>query len=545
MLVDINDVIRALENNEVVPTFQPIVELRTGRLTGFEVLARWQHPEHGLILPSNFISLAEKNGLIGEMTQQVFRKAFSALPLLPDPLTLSVNVSPIQLQYLSLPRQIQEAAKEVDFPLHRLRIEITESALVNNIERAQTIASELKAMGCKLALDDFGTGYSSLFHLQLMPFDKLKVDRSFVSSMIEKRDSRKIVAAVVGLGQALGLTTVAEGVETQEQAEMLLLLGCDKGQGWLYGKPMLAEFIPAMIAASDQRIAANSLARTSSSANSLEASPINRLSQLQAIYDGAPIGLCFIDTNQRYVSINQRFADMNGHFVSEHIGRTVQEIIPEVYPTIEQYILRALNGESIQDVEYYRPSYWDEGKEVIILASYQPAFDEANEVIGISIIAVDVTERKRVEHAIENHGHDRHSAETATKIPWIMDTEGNNIDIGQGWVKLTGLTKEQSRKMGYMSAIHMDDLPEVIRAVRKGIMQGSDIDIPPHRVKTTSGSWKWLKSHASPRRSPSGEIVRWYGLLLDSAAPKLSKPGMKIVEDAQPKPQKRSQEKAA
>jgi EAL domain-containing protein (putative c-di-GMP-specific phosphodiesterase class I) len=141
------------------------------------------------------------------------------------------------LRDLTLPKRIREAAEAAAFPLTRVVIEITESALVENLEHAQSISMELKAHGCRLALDDFGTGYSSLLHLQSLPFDELKVDRSFVGSMAERRESRKIVSAVVGLGQSLGLETIAEGAETQEQAEMLLLLGCEMGQGWLFGKP--------------------------------------------------------------------------------------------------------------------------------------------------------------------------------------------------------------------------------------------------------------------------------------------------------------------
>jgi EAL domain-containing protein (putative c-di-GMP-specific phosphodiesterase class I) len=228
--VDLIDVRRALESDAIVPCFQPIVELRTGRLAGFEILARWQHPDLGLILPENFISLAEEHGLIGSLTHQIMRKAFMSAPLLPEPLVLAFNFSPIQLHYRSLPFQIREAAKDSGFPLQRVVVEITESALVNNLEPARMIAIELKEMGCRLALDDFGTGYSSLRHLQALPFSQLKIDRSFIESMTGKRESRKIVAAVVGLGHSLGMITVAEGVETEEQANMLLWLGATWGR---------------------------------------------------------------------------------------------------------------------------------------------------------------------------------------------------------------------------------------------------------------------------------------------------------------------------
>jgi EAL domain-containing protein (putative c-di-GMP-specific phosphodiesterase class I) len=183
MLVSLTDVLRAIEGEVIVPCFQPIVELRTRRLAGFEVLARWDHPEHGLILPENFILLAEENELIGHLTEQILRKSFLTAPVLPEPLFWAINISPIQLGDVGLPLMIRDAADAAAFPLRRLIVEITESALVNNLECARRIAVELKAMGCRLALDDFGTGYSSLTHLQALPFSELKVDRSFVHSM--------------------------------------------------------------------------------------------------------------------------------------------------------------------------------------------------------------------------------------------------------------------------------------------------------------------------------------------------------------------------
>ena len=157
MHVDFADVRRAIDNDELEPCFQPVVELHTGLLAGFEVLARWKHPLHGLVLPENFISLAEENGMIGLLMQRILRKAFLSTPVLPAPLELSVNVSPAQLHDLSLPSQISKLAEEGGFPLERLSVEITESGLINNLERVKKIVRKLKNMGCKLELDDFGT----------------------------------------------------------------------------------------------------------------------------------------------------------------------------------------------------------------------------------------------------------------------------------------------------------------------------------------------------------------------------------------------------
>jgi EAL domain-containing protein (putative c-di-GMP-specific phosphodiesterase class I) len=247
MLATLHDVVQALNLKALVPVFQPLVDLRTGRIVRFEVLARWDHPTHGLILPANFITLAEENGLIGELTQQILRETFHTALALPPEITFAINVSPVQLHYATLPAQIKRAGEDAGFSLDRLTVEITESALVRNLELAGRVATGLRDLGCRLALDDFGTGYSSLLHLKALPFTDLKVDRSFVNSMLTARESRKIVSAVIGLGQSLSLTTIAEGVETEEQAALLTRLGCDLGQGWLFGRPLTAQSLPALL----------------------------------------------------------------------------------------------------------------------------------------------------------------------------------------------------------------------------------------------------------------------------------------------------------
>jgi PAS domain S-box-containing protein len=399
---DIADLQGALDRDEMVPSFQPLVGLHTGRLTGFEVLARWQHPELGPILPANFISLAEESGLIARLMCQVSSKAMLAGTVLRDPLLLSINVSPFQMRDLSLIQDIGDLASQAGFSPERLMIEITESALLTDMHRAQTIAKELKAMGCKLALDDFGTGYSSLAHLQSLPFDELKVDRSFVSVMTDTRESRKIVASIVGLAHSLGLATVGEGVETDVQADMLLWLGCEQGQGWLYGRPVLAHQIAPIIAAPPRMISAHATSPGDAwAASALDALPTQRLAQLRAVYDNAPVGLCFIDHNLRYVSINKRLAQMHNSPAADHIGKSVQEILPAMFPLLEPYLRRALAGEAISEVEVATAPAEGLHAGRILRLFYHPAWDEADEVIGISIAVEDITERKQIEAALQ------------------------------------------------------------------------------------------------------------------------------------------------
>jgi PAS domain S-box-containing protein len=384
MLARLSDLIRALEDDCIVPYFQPIVDLRSGHIRGFEVLARWIHRDFGLVLPQSFIGVAEDNGLIGELTSQVLRKAFHCTRHMEGGPRIAVNISPRQMRYTSLPLQIRNAAEEMNFPLDRLTIEITESALIGNIEQASMIARALKELGCRLSLDDFGTGYSSLGHLQALPFDQLKIDRSFVASMTQRRESRKIVAAILGLGHSLDLVNVAEGVEEDAQAEMLLRLGCELAQGWRYGRPMPAGALPHASAAEPHAIAISSLSATGGSV--LEALPAERLAQMQAIYDGAPVGLCFLDRRLNLVSLNRRLADMLGHPVEWHLGRKLKELHPEIFARSEPYLNRALDGEPTHDV--LLPGAGSQGRDVTV--SYQPARDEANEVIGVSVAVLEI-----------------------------------------------------------------------------------------------------------------------------------------------------------
>jgi PAS domain S-box-containing protein len=509
------DLRKALERDELVPCFQPLVELSSGRLTEFEVLARWQHPKFGPILPREFISLAEQNGLIGQLMQMILKKAFRSAPALGDSLLLAVNVSPIQLRDLSLPRQIHEELERSGFPPNRLTVEITESALLDNLERAKEITCQLKKMGCRLALDDFGTGYSSLRHLQALPFDDLKVDSSFVGSMTNTRESRKIVAAIVGLGHSLGLTTVAEGVETEEQAEMLLWLGCQQGQGWLYGRPVLAEKLPGLIAALPSPMpVASKTPGDDWAVSSLEALPTQRLAQLQAIYDGVPVGLAFLDRNLRYVSINKRLAEMNGASVASHLGRTPLEMFPQWFPKFEPYLLRALKGESISDVEIVRQAKGPGEMDRTTSASYQPAWDEADEVIGVSIAVMDITERKQAEEALkslrESNTGDLPVEGSNKLVPWIMDAEGNSIQASSQWVPASELSGARVRNLRWLEALHWDDLAPTIRAMRNALRSGVPIDIQ-YRIRDIDGDWTWMRSRGAPRFGPTGEIARWYG----------------------------------
>jgi PAS domain S-box-containing protein len=440
MAIDLVEVNRALENGEFLPYFQPQVQLRSGKLTGFEVLARWNHATKGIIPPDDFIPLAERDGWIHALTYQILTKAFRSAVPLPSTLQLSVNISPIQLRDRSLAKQFEEVASLTGFSLERVMVEITESAMTDNLAQARLIVEELKELGCKLTLDDFGTGYSSLRHLQSLPFDELKVDKSFVISMVQKRDSRKIVAAVVGLGQSLGLTTVAEGVESHEQAEMLLWLGCDIGQGWLFGRPEPADSLSTVLSAPRQKVATSiAFPWKNLSIGGMEGLPAQKLAQLQAVYDGAPVGLGFLDRGLRYVNLNRQLAEMEGHSVEEYLGRTAQEMVPNLYPKFEPYIRRALQGEAIAGFEISVPATGTSGA-TTSLVSYQPARDEAGEVVGVSVAVLDFTARKQAEEKLRQY---ERVVEGLEEMIVVIDREYRYVLANRSFLDYRATTREK------------------------------------------------------------------------------------------------------
>ena len=513
MVFNETDIRRAFDEGEFYPVFQPIVELRTGRLRGFEVLARWNHKKLGAIPPDEFIPSLEKCGLIDRLSRTILTGAFALPVLAGNALTISINIAPIQLLGARLPDRIADTAAEGGFALDRLVIEITESALLNDLARAQGTARDLKALNCKLALDDFGTGYSSLQHLHTLPFDELKVDRSFVGSMTLKRESRKIVASVIGLGMSLGLTTVAEGVETREQANMLHWLGCDLVQGWLYGKPVTAAGLPAVMVEAQRISSAAAPAPIDSAIASTDLLPAQRLAQLQAIYDGAPVGLCLLDRNMRYVSLNKRLTELNGVPAAAHLGRTVAEVIPHIFPLVEPLIRRALQGEPVAGVEIQKPPAADGAEGQTLLLSYQPARDEAGEILGVSVAIMDITGNKRTERALrESENHYRHMMQLNPHVPWVLDNEGEVTEASERWEEFTGQPLQEALGNGWQKMLHPDDVEPTREAIRRSLTTGQPIDIE-YRVRRPNGEWIWMRSRGSPRFGPTGKVVCVYGVV--------------------------------
>jgi len=241
------DLRKAIANGEFEVYYQPILYLQTGKVSGFEALVRWIHPERGMISPADFIPLAEETGLILPLGEWVLRTACSQAAKWSQPVGVAVNLSAMQFKGRNIVQLVLNALATSGLPANRLDLEITESILLQDEAHVLSLLHQLREIGTQISMDDFGTGYSSLAYLRNFPFDKIKIDRSFVREMLVRKDCQAIIRAVVGLARSLGITTIIEGIETKEQLETAKLEGCDEGQGFLFSKPMpereIAEFL--------------------------------------------------------------------------------------------------------------------------------------------------------------------------------------------------------------------------------------------------------------------------------------------------------------
>ena len=231
------DLRSAIARGELLLHYQPQVRM-TGEMIGFEVLARWQCPKRGMVSPGTFIPMAEENGLIIPLGEWVLRAACCEAASWPRPLTIAVNISPIQFHHGDLPRLVHSILLETGLAPSRLELEITEGVFINDFSHGVSILRRLKSLGVQIALDDFGTGYSSLSYVHSFPFDKIKIDQTFIGDLRHSRHSMAIVRAVIGLGHSLNMPVLAEGVETQAQRGVLMKEGCDEAQGYFFGRPL-------------------------------------------------------------------------------------------------------------------------------------------------------------------------------------------------------------------------------------------------------------------------------------------------------------------
>ncbi|HVZ52997.1 MAG TPA: EAL domain-containing protein [Pseudolabrys sp.] len=241
------DLRRAVLQHEFELYYQPIVDVKTGRITGCEALIRWHHSERGMVPPAEFIPVAEETGLIVPIGEWVLRTACAEAARWPREVTIAVNLSPVQFRSRNLVQTVTDALRASGLTPGRLELEITELVLLQESDGAFVVLHQLRDLGIRIAMDDFGTGYSSLGYLRSFPFDKIKIDKSFIHDLSSKEDSVAIVRAVVGLSSSLGITTTAEGVETRDQLTRLASEGCNEVQGFLFSPPRPAREVERML----------------------------------------------------------------------------------------------------------------------------------------------------------------------------------------------------------------------------------------------------------------------------------------------------------
>jgi len=242
------DIRRGIKSGEFVPFFQPLVDLTTRKIIGFEALARWRSPTRGLLEAETFIETAERTGLIGPLTLSVLEQALKEARGWPAHLKLAVNVSPVQFRDASLAEQILKLLSVTGYPANRLEIEITEGALLEDRDQVLTIIRSLKNVGISISLDDFGTGYASLAQVNRLPLDRIKIDKSFITTIVRSEQTAAIVNTIAGLGHNLDVPITAEGVESEQIRTALADFGCSEAQGWLFGRAISAEAVRSFLA---------------------------------------------------------------------------------------------------------------------------------------------------------------------------------------------------------------------------------------------------------------------------------------------------------
>ncbi|MEQ7920342.1 EAL domain-containing protein [Xanthomonas sp. WHRI 1810A] len=236
---------QAIEERQIQPFYQPIVSLPEHQLVGFELLARWMHPERGIIMPQDFIPLTEQLGLIKLLTESLLLQAFTEAQQWPRTIMLAVNVTSSMIESIDFPDWLEQLANRGNFPLNHLEVEVTENALVANVGSARLNLERLRAMGVSVALDDFGTGYSGLYHLTQLAIDKIKIDRAFFDETLDNQS--EMVKAILALGRSLRMQITAEGVEHEQLADWLATHECDFAQGYLFGRPLPLAQVAALM----------------------------------------------------------------------------------------------------------------------------------------------------------------------------------------------------------------------------------------------------------------------------------------------------------
>lgn len=491
----------AVAAGEVWPALQPQVDLRTRRIMGFEVLARWNSPALGPVPPACFIPVAEQAGLLDGLILHLIRQACAQVSAWPGDFQLAFNLAPTQFLDLDIVGHVSAAAHAGGLALERLCIEITESSLFHSNTTAQRAIALFKQAGMRLALDDFGTGHSSLTRLQALPFDEIKIDASFVRALETDPNSLKIVTAVLGLGQSLGVHVVAEGVENERQAAILTRMGCELGQGYLWGAPQVAPQ------------AQQALARQGSFTRRerpLDTSPFQRFHQLESLYQAAPVGLGFLDAQLRVVSANARIGEMLGLDVAQATGRAVEQLLDgRRLADFIQVLQRVLQGEPLAPIEYRRR---DAGTTSLI--ALQQVRSVSGQILGVSVFAIDISGRVAAERTLQDTiEHYRQVIALAPNVAWAAGPDGSIDYMGQTW-EWSPMSTSAERHARWRE--RMDPADQLrVRAEWLAHLPSKQPFETVFGILWPDGTHKWVRSRARPQFDAQGEVTRWYGLITD------------------------------
>lgn len=484
----------------IQPIFQPIVHLRTMRTVGFEVLARWTDAELGQVSPEEFVPAAQAKSLLAIMTYNLIRTACSVASGWPGTFYLAFNVPPSLLQDPQTMDLMSDAVAETGFAFERVRVEMTEAELIEDEAGARGAVQALKARGMKVVLDDFGTGFSSLVRLNEFDFDEIKIDGGFVKKLDVDANSRKIVAAVVGLGHSLEIPVVAEAVETPEQADYLRRLGCEFAQGWLLGRPVPAEAVPEVLSAH---------AVTERTRRGLHLSPYHRQYQLEALYASAPVGLCFIDMSKRYVAANDAFCRMINKTPEQVVGKAISEVYtPEVSALVENTVEGLLLGGKDDVTELQFP-----GAPETFLVYHHPVADESGSILGLSVVSIDITARKAAEQALRDSERQyRNSVELSPTVMWIAGPDGVLSQISPMADEPTDRDVNARIRAWYARVDPLDR--DRVRGEWESWQATGEPFETRFRIEWPQGQWRWVRSRARPQWE-RGALAGWFGAFTD------------------------------
>lgn len=490
----------AVCHERIFPAYQPIVCLRTGAIHGLEVLARWHDPEFGDVPPKDFIPLALQASLLPLLTLNLVRRACREASAWPGRFCLAFNVPPSLLQDAPAVRLLLEAMSESSFSLDRICIEMTEDELVQDEPATERAFGYVKSHGIRVALDDFGTGFSSMVRLSRFGFDELKIDGSLIQRLSSDRESRKVVSAIIGLGHSLHVPVVAEGVETEAQAEVLRELGCDFAQGWLTGRPMPGDAVAHLLA--------NASVHAASPA-SLPLSPYLRQHQLSSLYTNAPVGLAFLDLDLRYAAANTQFAHMVGRPLHEIVDAHVEQVYtPDIAAWVVQASRRILDRGDISRIEFRFP-----GREETFLVVGTRVTDETSQPIGVSVVTIDISDRKRMEEALRaREAIYRGAVELGPNVAWVSDEDGTLDYISPAPQEPDGCPMEARLALWY-ARMDADDRVRV-RAEWLAAVNVRDTFETRFRLRWFDDRWRWVSSRAIRRTMPDA-TSGWFGVFTD------------------------------